>query len=69
MNSIAVEDMITVACETFVEYLSDTNVVVVTDSLSGSEVTLYDWYMNNKSDAERRIISEKLLENIESFTK
>jgi len=64
MKTIAVEDMITVVCETFVEMLDE---VGYSNSASGN--SLHDWYMKTKTDAERREISELLLDKIESDMK
>jgi len=60
MATIAVEDLITVVCETFLDSLSELG---YQDHLSVEK-----WYMQ-RTDAERRVVSEKILDIIEADIK
>ena len=57
MKTIAVEDLITVVCETFVESLSELGYK--------GDISVPEWYMG-KTDAERRVLSEKILDQIDA---
>ena len=65
MATIAVEDLITVVCETFAEMLRDGSFKDY-DPLSSS---VQGWYMVRKTDDERRAISEKILDRIKDDIK
>ena len=62
-NTIAVEDLLTAACETFVLMLSELGC----DSVTCDKVN--DWYMKSNDDDSRRVMSEKMLLQIENDTK
>ena len=62
MNTVAIEDLITVVCETFVDQLAEMSSIEVIDKIS--KLSLREWYMG-MTDQERRKFSEVLLDRIE----
>jgi len=64
MASIAVEDLITIVCETFVEELHRLGY-----NETDETVSLYEWYLKNKTDADRRHCSDTLMHVIEEQMK
>tara|TARA_R110000824_G_scaffold218435_1_gene405023 strand:+ start:2388 stop:2732 length:345 start_codon:yes stop_codon:yes gene_type:complete len=65
VNSIALEDLVTVVCETFVEELKDMDNVDFVDS--GIGMPLWSWYIKCKTDSERKEFSEILLDRMENM--
>lgn len=62
VNEIAVEDLITITCETFVEQLSEMSNREWIDKVS--QHSLHEWYMAEMTDADRRRFSEVLYDRI-----
>jgi len=60
MNVLAIEDLVTVVCETFVENLDKLGY-----NAPDENAILLDWYINRTDDSGRRAISEKLMDIID----
>ena len=63
MHTIAVEDMVTAVCETFVEMLEELG-YDPSDVNQPSPGSVEQWYLRSKTDEERRHISERILEEL-----
>ena len=60
IHAVAVEDLITIVCETFVGNLQSLGYDEHNETKS-----LYEWYMKDKDDAGRRDLSDRLLDILE----
>ena len=63
MYTIAVEDMVTLVCETFVEMLREVG-YDPSDMDWPDPGSVKHWYIDCKTDEERRQISERILEKL-----